>query len=377
MAGKSKGSTGSRIIKILFIFLNLIFVIALGLSYAAPYVSPETNSYLPFFGLGYSILVMINLCFVVIWIFFNWRWALLSILTIALGWNHIVSHIQYRSEHSYTAEEFPVKILSYNVRNFDIYNYDKNWKSNIEKRDKILSLIKNNQPDILCFQEYVHDVNNDFSTTDTLIKMLQPVFTDTVFNIVSRNIIKFGLATFSKYPIAGHGQIAFDNSSANFCIYTDLVIRQDTVRVYNAHFESIRLSKKDIEYTHEVTETTDLDKHKKSSKRIFSLLRAAFIDRASQSEKVAEHVASCKYPVILCTDLNDTPASYAYRRLNNVLNDAFTAAGTGFGNTYAGIFPPIRIDFIMYSKHFNAYNFETFKVDYSDHYPISCEMTRK
>lgn len=377
MAGKSKGSTGTRIIRFFFIFLNLLAAAALGLSYAAPYVSPATNSWLPFFGLAYFYLLLVNLGFVILWIFFNWKWALLSLITLLAGWNHIRAQVEYHGQHSYTVEEHPFKVLSYNVRNFDIYNYDKNWKSNTAKRNKILSFLRNTHPDIVCFQEYVHDVNNEFNTTDTIIQLLQPVFTDTTFNVVSRNIIKFGLATFSKFPIVGQGQINFENSKTNFCIYTDLLIQSDTVRVYNAHFESIRLSKKDIEYTHEVTGTTDMDTHKSSSKRIISRLRAAFIDRASQAEKVAEHIETCKYPVILCTDLNDTPTSYAYRRLINELRDAFTSSGRGFGSTYAGITPFLRIDFILHSKHFNAYNFETYEVDYSDHYPVACELTRK
>ena len=37
------------------------------------------------------------------------------------------------------------------------------------------------------------------------------------------------------------------------------------------------------------------------------------------------------YPVILCTDLNDTPFSYAYHQVSSNLNDAFKESGFGLG----------------------------------------------
>ncbi len=373
MATKTKRGGWGPFFRISILILNLLAVAALLLAYLAPYVSPVKNSLLPFFGIAYPLLALVNFCFVLGWLFIRWKYMLVSLITLLAGWNHISAHLEYHGQTE-TSDSAIVKVMSYNVRNFDLYNYNKNWKTNTARRNQILSLLHNTRPDIICFQEYVHDVNNDFNTTDTLCRMLSPVHADTVFNLVSRKIIKFGLATFSKYPMVGHGQIHFSNSRTNFCIYTDLRIGADTVRVYNAHFESIRLSQKDLDYTHEAA-TTDMDKHKTSGKRIVSQLRAAFADRASQTELVAAHMAGCPYPIILCTDLNDTPTSYSYRRLKNVLDDSFSETGKGFGNTYTGIFPPLRIDYILYSKGLRAVNFKTYDVKYSDHYPISCEFS--
>lgn len=373
MAAKTKTSGWRRFFRVSILLLNSLAVVALLLAYLAPYISPEKNAWLPFAGIAYPILAITNAGFVIFWLFFRWKFALVSLIALLAGWNHLMSHLQFHGQTDTTGQPV-VKVMSYNVRNFDLYNYDKNWKTNQTRRNQILRLLHNTRPDIICFQEYVHDVNNDFNTTDTLCRMLAPVYADTVFNLVSRKIIKFGLATFSKYPIVGHGQIHFSNSRTNFCIFTDLLIDADTVRVYNAHFESIRLSQKDLDYTHEAA-TTDMDKHKTSGKRIVSQLKAAFADRAAQTELVAAHMAGCRYPIILCTDLNDTPTSYSYRRLKNLLDDSFSDAGKGFGNTYTGVFPPLRIDFIMHSKGMRAVNFKTYDVKYSDHYPISCELT--
>lgn len=366
-----------RFIKVIFIFLNVLCVLALGAAYLSPYISPASNSYLPFFGLAYPVLILVNLLFVIIWLFFNWHWSLLSFLSICAGYSHIFSHIQYSKEHSFGKNEYPVKVLSYNVKNFDLYNYSKDWKTNQQKRNLIFELIQKEQPGIICYQEFVNDLSGVFKTLDSLVKIQEAANVHAEYTVVSRNTIQFGIATFSKYPIVAKGRIDFDNSTTNICIYTDILLGKDTVRIYNAHFESIHFSKKDYEYASDFAGQSDMDKQKKSSRRILSLLRAAFSDRASQAEKVAEHISKCTYPVILCTDLNDTPCSYSYHQLSKTLDDAFIESGSGIGNTYAGIFPSFRIDYIFHSHDFNAYNYRTIKVEYSDHFPISCEIVKE
>jgi endonuclease/exonuclease/phosphatase family metal-dependent hydrolase len=374
-SGKKKG--GFRFIRYFFIFINLIIALALIASYFSPYVSPEKNSYLPFFGLAYPLLVVANLVFVVLWLFFKARYSLLSLIVILAGFMQIKSHLQISKNHSFSENEFPIKVFSYNVKNFDLYNYTKDWKPQFEKRNQIFSLVKNESPDIICFQEFVNDLSGEFKTKDTLVKFLTAKNVHFEYTVVSKEIIQFGIATFTKYPIVGQGRLDFNNSSTNLCIFTDVLIGKDTVRIYNAHFESIHFDKKDYEYASEVTSLTDLDQHKGGSKRILSLLKAAFVDRASQVEKVADHIGKCHYPVIFCTDLNDTPSSYAYHQISKKLEDAFIESGNGFGNTYAGIFPSFRIDFIFHSKEFSSYNYSTLKVNYSDHYPVSCDMVKK
>ena len=45
-----------------------------------------------------------------------------------------------------------MKVMSYNVRLFDLYN----WSHNTATRNEILDLIRVEDPDILCLQEFVH-----------------------------------------------------------------------------------------------------------------------------------------------------------------------------------------------------------------------------
>jgi len=48
-------------------------------------------------------------------------------------------------------------------------------------------------------------------------------------------------------------------------------------------------------------------------------------------------------------------------------------AGKGFGNTFDFPFP-FRIDFILTDEEIEVNNFKTYKVKYSDHYPIMARL---
>ena len=94
------------------------------------------------------------------------------------------------------------------------------------------------------------------------------------------------------------------------------------------------------------------------------------MSRAHQAQVVKEHIRKSPYPVIVAGDFNDTPVSYAYRKIRKGLNDSFVNSGYGAGFTYKGNYPPNRIDYILYDNALVNSNFEIIRVRYSDHYPI-------
>ncbi len=264
-----------------------------------------------------------------------------------------------------------LKVLSYNVRVFDLYNYGPGWEYRFTNRNNIFDFLDKKDFDIIFFQEFVHDKSGSFKTKDTLVNFLRANNIHTEFTRSSRNINFFGLATFTSYPIVNKGKILFETLGGNLCIYTDIVINNDTVRLYNLHLESIGLSHEDHIFVENMINIIPIDNDITiAGRQILSRLKLAFERRAYQAEKVASHIANSPYPVILGGDFNDTPSSYVYRQFSKNLSDAFRNRGRGLGQTYIGFSPSFRIDYIMHSNKFKTLQYHTGEQEYSDHYPI-------
>src|SRR5690606_29465517 len=102
---------------------------------------------------------------------------------------------------------------------------------------------------VFCFQEFYHDKKGkDFITKDSLVKLLDTPYEHERYTHEMRDQRYFGVATFSKYRIINKGEIAFENDPNNFCIYSDMIINADTVRVFNAHIGSIRFQDDDYRF---------------------------------------------------------------------------------------------------------------------------------
>jgi len=104
--------------------------------------------------------------------------------------------------------------------------------------------------------------------------------------------------------------------------------------------------------------------------KIRERLSSAFVKRVPQTRKLLDHSKTCKYPVIICGDFNDTPISYNYRQLTNDYWDSFTLSGNGIGGTTT-IAPFLRIDYILLSDELNSFDYKTHSQELSDHRAIS------
>lgn len=370
---KTAGKT-SFFLKIIFI-INIIFALSLILSYLAAYISPDKYWIIAFFGITYPILFLINFLFVILWLFFKRKYALIFSIVIIAGIGNLFKMVQSSKKVDISELKNALKVISFNARNFDIYNYGKNWTYTYENRDKIFNFLTKEQPDILCFQEYVHDTTGKFKTGDTLKEFLNAKNQHLYFTSNSRKINYFGIATMTKFPILDTGSILFTTVSGNICIYTDVLINFDTVRIYNVHLESIRMKSEDYLFAEQLSKDIDKDIGiKQNSERIIGRMKKAFIIRAAQARQVADHISKCPYKIILCGDFNDTPTSYAYHTIASSLIDSFVESGNGLGQSYVGVFPSFRIDYIMHSKGIRSYNFETVEEEMSDHYPVKCYL---
>ena len=353
----------------LMVVVNLFFIFLLVLSYLSLYVSPEKYWILAFAGFVYPVFLLINVFFVLFWLVFLKKYFLLSLVAILLGFNQVKTYVKFSGAEHKLSYESSLKVMTYNVRLFDLYN----WRSESSKstRSAIFELVKSESADILCLQEYYSGAGKHADFADSI--SLKAGYKYRNIELINKDNVglPYGLAIFSKYPIVGTKKLVFANSKVNFCQSCDVKIGKDTLRVLNLHLESIKFGKEDYNFVSEITTTpSNNDKLKKGSWAILSKMKFAYIKRASQIEKVAEYIKNSPYPVVFCGDFNDTPVSYSYRQINNELDDAFVNAGQGLGQTHTNMIPLLRIDYIFHSKSMKCIDYKTIEKDYSDHFPV-------
>lgn len=357
------------VIKKFFFILNVLVAGALLVSYLAPFISPSSFYPVAFFGLAYPFLFIVNCLFVLGWLMLWKKHVFLSLLAISLGWNHIGKFVQLNKSGGDSVNEGGFKIMSYNVRLFDLYN----WTGNLKTRNKIFDLIKEEDAGILCLQEFFYSgKKNYFNTLDTLLQLQGAKY----FHVDDTKVIgthHFGIATFSKYPIVAKGVVELANMGNNLCIFSDIKINEDTIRVYNAHLASLHFAENDYRFLEEIA-MVETGEKVKGIGHIFSRIKDAFIRRSYQADAIADHISQSPFAVIFCGDFNDVPLSYAYSAISGGMNDAFRESGSGMGATYIGKLSPFRIDYILHSSLLVSAGFETIPENLSDHYPISCNI---
>jgi len=356
------------VIKPILLAINLFVALLLLISQVAPNISPARFWMLELFAISYPFLLIVNIFFILYWLLRFHRFALISAVVIIMGYDKIT---QLYRPNLFSLDVTPplnsIKIMSYNVRLFDLYN----WTGNMKTRSKIFSLISKEQPTILCFQEYYQTENpkNNFENNDTISKLLNNAYRHVEYGITLRKTDHWGLATFSKYPIVGGGKVFYVQNKSNFGMYSDILFEGDTIRVYNLHLQSNHFKEEDYEFL-DNPDSGSNEHILNGAHNIIGRLKRASVRRSLQVEELSADLLLCKYPYIICGDFNDPPFSYTYESISKNLNDAFVEKGKGFGLTYSGTFAPYRIDYILHQDNFKTYRFDILKSNLSDHYPI-------
>lgn len=356
----------------IIIIANFLVAVLLLLSYTAPFINPAKILLPAFLGLAYPYLLLANFIFFIYFTIRLRRELLISLAAILIGWGHLMNFIPMnfaaRNEQHDTEQKEEFRVMSYNVRTFDQFN----WSNEEDYIEGIYQLIADESPDILCIQEFYTVNRPGMRESDVRRSLSDHPHFSIYYSLRNQTGGDFGIATFSKYPIIKTSRIPFDNS-LNHAVYTDINLGKDTIRVFNIHLQSIRF----VERNYSFIDTLSLkysNKQLAEFRDIGMRLRDAFVRRAEQSNIIYNYIQESPYPVIVVGDFNDTPVSYAYRKIQKGLFDAFRESGRGFGNTYAGDLPSYRIDFILYSKPLESVKFTRLKSKYSDHYPISASF---
>lgn len=330
---------------------NIVITVLTFIAYVLPFLAPKMFPLLSVLTLILPLFLILNGLFFIYWLLQLKRQVFLSGLVLLLGITFINKFYKFSST-DLEAEEKDFTVMSYNVRLFNLFE----WLASNDVGHDILAFINEQNPDILCIQEYSANAK-----VDLRIYKYKAIF-------MEGEQIKTGQAIFSKYPIFNQGDFKIPTAGNNV-IYADIKKGKDTIRVYNIHLQSIKISP-DVNEISEHVETINQSK----SEQLFGRIREAFKKQEQQADILVKHKEQCKYPIVICGDMNNSAFSYIYRNIKSDLNDCFEEAGTGFGQTYKFKYYPARIDYIFASKKMKVKSFTTFtKFENSDHFPI---MTR-
>ena len=264
------------------------------------------------------------------------------------------------------AEGPSLTLVSWNVRLFDYYGWlggDGEEGRNEVRRD-IIATIGTSAPDVLCMQEY-------FELTDkAAFPVVQPLngvvggggpaYSHVVI-ARSRQDRKFGVATWSRWPIIGRDAIEFGTRNNNVCAVTDIAWEGDTVRIFNAHFSSLRFEREDYAALEEGVPDAA------GRERIWGRMRSAYVARVDQVSRVMEAVEASPHPVVLCGDFNDTPTGWTLARCRRTLRDSHDTQFLTMDGTWQGALPGVRIDHVFVGDSWAVRSHETGGDGLSDH----------
>ncbi len=335
--------------KIAFI-VNLFFAFCLFLACIVPY----TNSVsLAFISLAVPLLVLINILFFVYWLLLRRFLLILPLSILILGYLTLGTFIRFNisnsnsNSNSNSSEKESLTIMSFNGLYFD-------GKSNFRNGtpgDSIIRFIKQENPDIVCFQEFDY---KRIRTDD--FKDYPFSYVDFDFHNYSNRVIQ---AIYSKYEILGKGNLEFP-STTNSAVFADILVANDTIRLYNLHLESLKIRPGSIK-----RERSDL---------LFGRLRKSFAKQQEQSNIVREHMNTSPYRNIVSGDFNNTQFSSVYLTIKGDLKDTFMEKGSGYGQTIKFWRFPFRIDFILVDPSIEVLCHKNYNLNLSDHEPVMASI---
>jgi len=331
-----------------FIFiLNSLAATALLFSYLLPHVPPKAFPLLSVLSLGVPVLILLNAFFIVYWLFRLKKQFLLSLIILLFGYKYVAVLVNFGNDID-EQEAADLSLMSYNVRMFNAYK----WTERSDIPEKITDFVRDQNPDILSVQEHYVGASQ-----------LTKLYPYQYIKLKGRNA-EFGSAIFSKYPIIKKHSIEFPQDGNNNAIYADVVVGEDTLRVFNVHFQSLNI-KPGIN-----------DLKKEDSKKLLGRIGYGFSLQQEQAEMMMKEVDQAPYKTVIMGDFNNTSFSYIYDLVtqDGHFKDAFLTAGSGFGQSFKLSYFPLRIDFLLLEESMKVLSFKRHKVDYSDHFPVSTSI---
>ncbi len=329
-------------------------------------VDPNEEWRLAYVGLLAPAIIVGN---VLIFLFWCIRWHYLALLPFAvlLASTGIIGRYFQPSVFKSYRKESTLKIMTYNVRKFS----DQYSKSSL---DSVVAVINRTKPDLLCMQEFASTIHRPADSISPLLKNLP--YKKIYYTENYGSNLGYGLAIYSKYPLLKSGILLTDSTTGG-TLYCDVAVKEDTLRIFNNHLQTSHVNGEDkafLTYDSLMNSNLLFKTQYDKVKRIAGKLKGNNRKRAIQADSIARLIETSPYPVIVCGDFNDVPASYTYNTVRGRLSDAFVKKGRGYGYTYNGLYKYLRIDYIFFESPLKCTDYDSPDIPYSDHNPVIADF---
>lgn len=323
---------------------NIVFSALLILACIVPYTKSASLSFL---SLIVPVLVLVNFLFLLYWLMVSPKKVWLSFIVLVLGYFSLGSFVQFNSNSTPQNGDELLKVMSFNIQGFE--GFPRNYDRPIVP--EIAEFIQKENPDIMCFQEFGY-----YGLRNKVFNNYPYSFTNFEVGSREKGVL---MAIYSKYPIINKGSIEFANS-LNGASFVDVLYQKDTLRIYNAHLESLKVRPRSIK--------------RERSDRLLGRLRYSFSKQQEQANLIREHMNTVQHKKIVCADMNNTQYSYAYQEIKQDMKDSFEEKGKGYGRTIKFWKVPLRIDFILADSDIDIIGHKNYSESLSDHEPIMATL---
>lgn len=343
--------------------LTAVVAVAMTLTLCAPHIDPARFWIFPILGLVAPAVYVATVLLALYWIV-RWRWlragamsllVVVGLFYVSLFWKPSLRR-DYGTTENYSRSAF--KVMTYNVHGF----CDKAERGRMAE---IVALIEKEDPDIVCLQEFSRRVADESELFTRLVDRYKGGY-----RAFGASRPRGGQAILSRYRILRSGSVLPGVSD-----WADLLIGEDTVRIFNNHLHSTTITASDDEYLTSGRMLVDTAREDRL-RNIFGRFRSSSIHRAEQVDSIAPAIAAVGTRRIVVGDFNDTPMSFAYRGMSEGLTDAFSVCGKGYSYTYCGFSNTLRIDFVLASEGLLPLSYEVPAEQWSDHLPVVVRLLR-
>lgn len=345
-------------------YFNFIASIVLSVLYVCGKIPPTEKFNLWATGFIIPIGLLLNIVLLLISLVFRKKSSLYYLVALFIGGPYIVrtvgmKHLINRQKSS--SDTFAV--MSYNIGGFKSFSARDGRN---QPRKEYTNWLLQADADILCFQEFENlPWSEDFNILERLTKKGLHYYFSREGETSHSSYGVGGIIIISKFPIVRHGDLFASSNGFNRAAYADVAIGRDTIRVINAHLQSmgLRMNPRDL---------INPEETKSGLLTILRKLKAGTFERSEQNRLIIDFIETSPYPVVCAGDFNDLPYTYSYQMLRKKMKNTFEESGKGFGFTYGGRhLSMLRIDNQFYTPPVSSLEFETlYDIRFSDHYPI-------